>query len=143
MTEREYMTAAEVVKRAVAEHAAAIAHLPWDTDHDGAVRAMYEESAERFRIEGPVIFDLPPERFVYFFQSAEGGAVKIGSTRNVQRRLREVQTGHQAELRILGVCRGGTRFERELHDRFDAYRLHGEWFAPTRELLRLIKAVRR
>lgn len=133
----------DIAARAVAEHNACLAHLPWGTDPGAALRGMFEAGAALIRREGPATFDLPPERFVYFFQARSGGAVKIGSTSNVRRRLGEVQTGHQEELRILGVCRGGTRFEMELHERFAAYRLHGEWFAPTRELLRLIRAVRR
>lgn len=65
---------------------------------------------------------------------AELGALKIGSCRKATRealesRLRGIQGMCPVPLRIVRVIAGGERLERELHRRFAAYRMHGEWFS--------------
>lgn len=131
----------DIAARAVAEHNAALAHLPWATDPDAALAGMYELGRELIRREGPAVFALPEERWIYFIQGLPRGPIKIGSTHDVKRRVADLQTGHPWKLRILGVCRGDIRLELELHERFAASRLHGEWFSPSRELARTIRKV--
>lgn len=72
--------------------------------------------------------------FVYFIQSASGG-IKIGSARDIGRRMKELQTAHPVKLEVLASTTGGQPVERAYHERFAAARLHGEWFSPAPEIL--------
>ncbi|AAK94354.1 replication initiation protein [Myxococcus phage Mx8] len=93
-------------------------------------------------------FGLPPpstgvsppsaKRWVYFVRAESGGPVKIGTAANVEHRLASLQTGAPERLCVLGVMESRARLESELHKRFDALRLHGEWFRPEPELLSFI-----
>jgi len=77
---------------------------------------------------------------VYFARAADGsGPIKIGSASDVERRLRELQTGSPVRLHLVGVvARGGAQLELGLHRRFADLRQHGEWYAPSRDLLATI-----
>lgn len=68
------------------------------------------------------------EGYVYFIQAAAGGPIKIGKANDVHERLATLQLYCPFELRVLAKRPGGYLLERELHHRFRAYRLHGEWF---------------
>lgn len=69
----------------------------------------------------------------YFLQAAEDGPIKIGSSRNLLTRLRGLMTMSPVRLTLLGVMEGD--YEEACHTRFDFCRLHGEWFAPSAEVL--------
>lgn len=76
-----------------------------------------------------------PRRFIYFVQAGDDGPVKIGITTDIRRRLTALRTGSPAPLRLLGHLPANSSFEKGLHRRLAAARLHGEWFKPTREVL--------
>ena len=67
---------------------------------------------------------------VYFVQAEIGGPIKIGFTQGKPEvRLKALQTGSPFKLVLLKVIPKVTREQEwELHRRFSAYRLHGEWF---------------
>jgi hypothetical protein len=68
--------------------------------------------------------------FVYFIGCAETGKVKIGFTRGSPLRRRDdLQTGAPGRLEVLAHAHATAADERQLHQRFEAYRSHGEWFA--------------
>ena len=76
---------------------------------------------------------------VYFIQSARGVPIKIGMARDIGKRLEALQTAHPHRLLVLGVIpRGGRLVERQLHERFAAQRLLGEWFECSKELMEAI-----
>jgi hypothetical protein len=75
---------------------------------------------------------------VYFVQANEGGPIKIGVAIDVRRRLSGLQNGSPMRLHVLGVVPGDRRLEVELHGRFAADRLHGEWFRETEALFAYI-----
>ena len=76
------------------------------------------------------------EDIVYVLQPKGAGTVKIGHTRadRLERRVAEIQTGNHAELTVVRTFRGGKKKEAELHRRFSAERLTGEWFRLTESL---------
>jgi hypothetical protein len=75
---------------------------------------------------------------IYFIQSVVGGPIKIGTAYDIQGRLQQHQTGSPFLLQVIKTIENVPRkTERELHRRFDAYRLHGEWFKD--EILNLIE----
>ncbi len=81
---------------------------------------------------------------VYFVQSAMGGPIKIGITSDLEARMKVLQMCCPFVLRVLHAVRGVDRsFESALHKRFAHYRLHGEWFENTRELMELIEWLKR
>jgi ribosomal protein L24E len=75
------------------------------------------------------------DRFIYVLKS--GKHYKIGITKEVAKRMRELQTGDP--VKHLFVCssffKDAPIFERLLHDTFAEYRVEGEWFELPHEKL--------
>lgn len=90
-------------------------------------------SVERKRTHGGV---------VYFIQSGERGPIKIGKANDAASRMRELQVGSPARLRLLATVPGGHAMETRLHRRFSRLRVSGEWFEPEPELLAHIASIR-
>ena len=80
---------------------------------------------------------------VYFIVNNEhhdhsGLPVKIGRSKDIKRRLRNLQTGSSSELRLMGWMETGDdkSLESDLHDRYAGQRLpHGEWFTWTPDVV--------
>lgn len=73
---------------------------------------------------------------IYFIQEKDNhkGLIKIGQTSdNVKDRLRTLQTGSPALLQVIGLVNG--RNDRIYHQKFAAYKHHGEWFEPADAIL--------
>ncbi|MFD5898562.1 GIY-YIG nuclease family protein [Streptomyces sp. NPDC060366] len=68
------------------------------------------------------------EAWVYLVGSVAARPVKIGTAADVAARLRDLQCGSPVRLHVMWQTRGGRRLEHALHQRFAAYRSHGEWF---------------
>ncbi|MFJ8856618.1 GIY-YIG nuclease family protein [Streptomyces sp. NPDC102437] len=66
--------------------------------------------------------------FVYVIGPAGSTRVKIGTSNNPEKRLKELQTGNPDRLGILWSTPGGRELESMLHRAFAAYRVEGEWF---------------
>lgn len=77
---------------------------------------------------------------IYFAQAGDGGAIKIGSSRNAQRRVLSLGNAAHEDISLLGVMSGGTADEFTLHKKFAAHRIRREWFHPAPELLDFIKS---
>lgn len=71
---------------------------------------------------------VPEEGLVYVIGPAESSVVKIGTTVNVDARLRGMQTSNPLLLIARWTCRGNVELENFLHRRFDGIRMKGEWF---------------
>ena len=81
---------------------------------------------------------------VYFIQAGgPDGPIKIGISYEVARRLYSLQRSNPLPLKLLATVPGGARLERELHERFAAQRLHGEWFRCSDELFGLALQLRK
>lgn len=65
---------------------------------------------------------------VYFAEAGRGGPIKIGVTNDVPARIRDLQCANAKRLRLLVTVPGDHKTENELHRRFAAERLNGEWF---------------
>lgn len=79
---------------------------------------------------------------IYFLRRKDGvGPVKIGCSRRPIQRLTDLYRWSPYELTLLASAPGGSAWERGLHARFAAYRLHMEWFAPAPALLAGIDAI--
>jgi len=80
---------------------------------------------------------------IYFVQAEEGGPIKIGLAADPIKRLKSLQSSSPQRLMLLGVLTGTKTVERNLHQRFSAFRLHGEWFTPASDLLKFISGTAR
>lgn len=80
---------------------------------------------------------------VYLIQRESGGAVKVGHTtmQGLQRRLKALQTAHSETLEVRGLFEGGAWLEAALHQLFADYRLRGEWFSVSSEMLEICPEV--
>lgn len=81
--------------------------------------------------------------FVYFIGARSLARVKIGQTQgSPHERMRALQTGSPERLEVLAMVHGGPSLEAELHERFAASRVHGEWFDRTPELDAFLLGIR-
>ena len=113
----------EIRLRTPAEQAAYLA------EEDKRMAPIRAERAEKLRFRS--------RRWVYFMQERGNPAapIKIGISRDVERRRGELQRAERVILTCLASFEGTIRDEAEMHARFAAHRLHGEWFAPAPEIL--------
>ena len=74
---------------------------------------------------------------VYLLQAQGLQWIKIGWTANLERRLEGFRTASPLLLTLLRVIPTATpvALERQLHERYAAYRQHGEWFALPETLV--------
>ena len=68
--------------------------------------------------------------FLYFMVAMESGRVKIGIAHNPRMRVIKIQTGCPEEVRLCGWLHppNAKAVEAELHAKFSAEWLRGEWF---------------
>lgn len=80
--------------------------------------------------------------WVYFIACKETQRCKIGFTKgDVEKRLKNLQTGAAGELRLIAMQPGTPDTERALHERFAEQRLHGEWFETNEAMFAYMCAV--
>ena len=81
--------------------------------------------------------------YVYAIRAVEACQVKIGCSANPQARLAGFRAGNGSRLELAATARVvSSEVERELHHRLAAYRLQGEWFRETPEVLAAIEELR-
>lgn len=73
---------------------------------------------------------------IYFIQDTETRRIKIGVSTDPAQRLKQLQTAHASELKLIAVMDGSFSDEQALHQLFT--RKRGEWFEPTKDLLAFI-----
>jgi hypothetical protein len=78
---------------------------------------------------------------IYFIQDTNNKRIKIGKSDSPIRRIRRFRTGmsNPGELEILAVIPGGVKREKDLHQKFQKYHSHGEWFEPSNEIIEFIE----
>ena len=81
------------------------------------------------------------QEYVYFLQITEKGPIKIGLTRNVQRRLKQAQTFNYEKVKLLGYIEGSQSLETKLIHRYAEYQIRGEWFSYNLDLNNLAKGI--
>jgi hypothetical protein len=79
--------------------------------------------------------------YLYFVQQLGGEkCIKIGTARNVAKRLLQLKTGSPYDLCVLKSVPGNCLQERMMHIKFSKYRMNGEWFYPAEELVNFINS---
>lgn len=80
----------------------------------------------------------PMDRRVYFVFAAESEVVKIGTTKNLKKRLGQLNHASPTPLILLGSIEGGLQVERWFHNECIRSRSHLEWFHWTPSVCALI-----
>jgi hypothetical protein len=83
---------------------------------------------------------IPTELYFIECQCAERH-IKIGVSSNIKVRLVNMRAHCPYDLRLLKAVVAGAHLEIELHQRFAADRVRGEWFRRTPELLAYIDSL--
>ena len=65
---------------------------------------------------------------IYFIKDTVTLAVKIGYSKDPEKRLAHLQTATPNQLVLLGAIQGGLEHEAAYHQQFAKHRLQGEWF---------------
>lgn len=79
--------------------------------------------------------------FVYLIRCEENNYYKIGVTKNIQRRLKQIQTGTPDKIYLVEKYESdySTKIERALHNFLAHYHRNNEWFElPLEEELRFV-----
>jgi hypothetical protein len=66
---------------------------------------------------------------IYFIQNETAKAIKIGWSDDPAKRLVSLQTATPDRLALVATMDGGYEQERILHERYEDFRLTGEWFS--------------
>jgi len=76
---------------------------------------------------------IPKKDDLYIIQSDKTGAIKIGRTKNIKRRLKQLQTGSPYCLKIILLAEGMGHLEQKLHKDLAALKIrrNGEWFPES------------
>nr|WP_263858290.1 GIY-YIG nuclease family protein [Waterburya agarophytonicola] len=82
--------------------------------------------------------------FVYFIFNIDSKAIKIGMAKNVEKRLKSLQTSNPIILELLHTIHldsveDAQKLEYVLHQKFSHLRMNGEWFEASEELRTYIK----
>lgn len=79
---------------------------------------------------------------VYVVARATDGAIKIGWTGDVMRRVAELRKESRTAVELIACFPGDKPDELRLHDRFLSDRLDGEWHSPSPAILSFIDNLR-
>jgi hypothetical protein len=71
---------------------------------------------------------------IYFITARDIGRVKIGYSAKPRVRFQKMQSDSPTRLALERVCDGDEAVEAALHERFAAFRQHGEWFTISAEI---------
>lgn len=77
--------------------------------------------------------------YVYFILDRDLGVVKVGYSKDPDKRLLSLQTGNSSELELVHRISGTKRDEAVYHAEFAHLRLHGEWFRCEENLAELLE----
>jgi predicted nucleic acid-binding Zn ribbon protein len=88
-----------------------------------------------------VLDELGHDEWVYFVRGESTGHIKIGYSTGCSSRLAQLQASAPERLVMVCTIHGDRRLEKQLHERFAKDRIHGEWFAPSAELLDFIDEI--
>lgn len=103
-------------------------HLTLIVDLERAIEAASQGLLRALFVDEGVDHHMGAGTFVYVIGSREVCLVKIGVTRDVIGRLKQLQNSSPSALELLWCAQGSHGLEQQLHAHFQSYRVHGEWF---------------
>lgn len=99
-------------------------------DHEAGIKIRLS-APEQVRM-GRVISN---NKSIYFIYDSERALIKIGMTKDVGRRLRTLRKEFGPHLRVITSFSGPSEMEEYLHGKLRQWRVCGEWFKPSEQLL--------
>jgi hypothetical protein len=105
-----------------------------------AARSAAKEEERQLQRQRQALKDAQTNTFVYFIVDWQRQVVKIGVSQSPQKRLAALQTSNPNPLELAAMIPGGYVPERQLHERYAAHRLNGEWFQLTQEIIDQIES---
>lgn len=66
---------------------------------------------------------------LYIIQSDVTGMIKIGRSKNPEKRLKQLQTGNPNRLKLIATFKGEGWKEKLIHEDLKRWRRKGEWFS--------------
>lgn len=90
------------------------------------------EVAVREALQNVDFDSVDPDMFVYAMREVDTGKIKIGISRDPQRRMRQLQTGNSSKLELIALqpAIDGYEDERVAHLKAKHLQIHGEWYEP-------------
>ena len=79
---------------------------------------------------------------VYFALDRDSGEIKIGTSKKVRSRMKNVARETKRSIVVMATVDGDREVEQSLHRRFRHARIRGEWFRPVPELLDYIDSIK-
>ena len=78
--------------------------------------------------------------YIYFIEDSQNKTIKIGISKKVLSRFKNLQTSNSNSLNLIGAIPGDYSLESQLHSKFKKYRINGEWFKKHKDILSYIKS---
>ena len=75
-----------------------------------------------------------PESYVYFIEAVGLDKIKIGTSDDPEKRLKQLATGSAVTLELKVKISANIELEKELHKKFEHLRVDKEWFYAAREI---------
>jgi hypothetical protein len=126
----------DTANRAVAEHRAKLLVADAQSAADGSrekrIRNAWAGSADVWALDFEPIE--PPRSAGVYAAFVVPGFVKIGRAENIAERICTMQTFYPIEVSLLAVLSADPDDEFQLHARFAADRVRGEWFVLSRRI---------
>lgn len=113
----------------------ALTRLHFDKEQGVERRLSNHEVAVLDRFE-------PDVMWVYFVCAVNMGMVKIGQSRRLAHRIREMQVGSPDKLVLGAAMKSVSGIEGVMHRQFADIRSHGEWFHVDEGLVSMMRLVR-
>lgn len=82
-------------------------------------------------------FTEPGNEFVYLIESEATKLWKIGTTKSLKQRVRQIELMQGSTINLLRYVRGGIKLERQLHGKFSEFRKIGEWFSAHEDIMEM------
>lgn len=106
-----------------------------------AFRKMKEALQNMFKarlIESILPQDNRTRQYIYIIKNPLNDTIKIGVAQNVEKRLKQLETGAGIELELIYkslVCSNAFSIEQTVHKNFEEYRTFGEWFRVSSNIV--------
>ncbi len=104
---------------------------------------MKADSLPQPPIKPPYVSVTDGDIWLYFIQQKSGGPVNVGGTRNVKRRLADLQAACPDELRLMACVLTRPSMEIDIHALLAPIRIRTKWFKETELIQNLMHAARK
>lgn len=80
--------------------------------------------------------------YLYFIQAIDNGPIKIGISKDLEKKFLKIQKNSPIELKILHYATGNKFLKDYLLKKFKSYHSHNNWFLPNQEIIDFINEIK-